>query len=259
VSFVVRYFKCTQILAYPVSRLRHSAPRCTGGPVNAVRLSVNSEPTLGPKLSVETHRPTQNKCHQGRSGPDTPSAQELSERRVRPQLVTFGYLLCMLREAALAGIDLSGRSSVVEGGHEPVREFNTAPSDGPVRLTVIAPTRRPPGTWGSPGRPSAKESTFLRRLVRLRRQRLVRQTRERPPTRAEQMRQLLRMVLFGLVGLSAQCVDHSTRRRARVSVAGRTTRERGQGFGPGRISDGDQPEGTGSSTARPTSGQFCYG
>jgi len=49
--------------------------------------------------------------------------------------------------------------------------------------------------------------TFLRHLVRLRRQRLVRQIRERPPTRRERLQQLLRMVLFGLVGLSGVAVN----------------------------------------------------
>ena len=48
---------------------------------------------------------------------------------------------------------------------------------------------------------------FLRHLVRLRRQRLVGQIREHPPTRQERVRQLLRMVLFGLVGLSGVAVN----------------------------------------------------
>jgi len=49
--------------------------------------------------------------------------------------------------------------------------------------------------------------TYLRQLVRLRRQRLVRQIRERPPTPKERMQQLFRMVLFGLVGLSGVAVN----------------------------------------------------
>jgi putative flippase GtrA len=48
---------------------------------------------------------------------------------------------------------------------------------------------------------------YLRHLARLRRQRLVRQMRERPPTRQERLRQLLRMVAFGLVGLSGVAVN----------------------------------------------------
>jgi dolichol-phosphate mannosyltransferase len=48
---------------------------------------------------------------------------------------------------------------------------------------------------------------YLRHLTRLRRQRLVRQIRERPPTKRERALQLLRMVLFGLVGLSGVAVN----------------------------------------------------
>ncbi len=48
---------------------------------------------------------------------------------------------------------------------------------------------------------------YLRHLARLRRQRLVGQVRARPLTRAERARQLLRMVLFGLVGLSGVAVN----------------------------------------------------
>ncbi len=50
-------------------------------------------------------------------------------------------------------------------------------------------------------------ATFLRQLLRLRRQRLVRQIRQRPPTPKERLRQLFRMVLFGLVGLSGVAVN----------------------------------------------------
>lgn len=49
--------------------------------------------------------------------------------------------------------------------------------------------------------------TFLRHLVRLRRQRFVRQIRQRPPTPRERLRQLLRMVMFGAVGLSGVGVN----------------------------------------------------
>jgi dolichol-phosphate mannosyltransferase len=49
--------------------------------------------------------------------------------------------------------------------------------------------------------------TFLRHLVRLRRQRLVKQIRQAPPTRRERMRQLLRMFAFGMVGLSGVAVN----------------------------------------------------
>jgi dolichol-phosphate mannosyltransferase len=43
---------------------------------------------------------------------------------------------------------------------------------------------------------------FLRHLVRLRRERLVRQLRQRPPSAAERARELWRMVAFGAVGLT---------------------------------------------------------
>ncbi|MEN3308719.1 MAG: dolichol-phosphate mannosyltransferase [Micromonosporaceae bacterium] len=48
---------------------------------------------------------------------------------------------------------------------------------------------------------------YLRHLARLRRQRLVGQVRRRPATRGERVRQLVRMVLFGLVGLSGVVVN----------------------------------------------------
>jgi len=48
---------------------------------------------------------------------------------------------------------------------------------------------------------------FLRLLTRLRRQHLIRQIRQRPPTARERMAQLLRMVLFGLVGVSGLAVN----------------------------------------------------
>ncbi len=48
---------------------------------------------------------------------------------------------------------------------------------------------------------------FLRHLVRLRRQRLVGQLREGPSSRGDKIRQLVRMVAFGLVGLSGVAVN----------------------------------------------------
>jgi putative flippase GtrA len=52
--------------------------------------------------------------------------------------------------------------------------------------------------------------TLLRQLVRLRRQRLVSQMRQGPRSRALQVQQLLRMVMFGVVGLSGVVVNTAT-------------------------------------------------
>ncbi|MFF3852289.1 glycosyltransferase [Micromonospora sp. NPDC002575] len=49
--------------------------------------------------------------------------------------------------------------------------------------------------------------TFLRHLARLRGRRLVGQIRRRPRTPADRLRQLVRMVCFGLVGLSGMVVN----------------------------------------------------
>jgi dolichol-phosphate mannosyltransferase len=49
--------------------------------------------------------------------------------------------------------------------------------------------------------------SFLRHLGRLRRARLVKQLRERPPTRAERSRQVARMLAFGLVGATGVVVN----------------------------------------------------
>lgn len=49
--------------------------------------------------------------------------------------------------------------------------------------------------------------TFLRHLWRLRSQRLVGQMRERPPAGRDRLRELLRMIAFGLVGLSGMVVN----------------------------------------------------
>src|SRR5256886_12243100 len=77
------------------------------------------------------------------------------------------------------------------------------PSAGVAEVTY----EMPPGHAGD-SKPSFREGvTYLRQLVRLRRQRLVRQIRERPPTPKERMQQLFRMVLFGLVGLSGVAVN----------------------------------------------------
>ncbi len=48
---------------------------------------------------------------------------------------------------------------------------------------------------------------YLRHLFRLRRARLVRQLREAPPTREERIRQMLRLVAFGLIGASGVVVN----------------------------------------------------
>jgi glycosyltransferase involved in cell wall biosynthesis len=53
----------------------------------------------------------------------------------------------------------------------------------------------------------AQGLTFLRQLTRLRRQRLMRQIQQRPASPRDRMAQLLRMVLFGLVGLSGVVVN----------------------------------------------------
>ncbi len=53
----------------------------------------------------------------------------------------------------------------------------------------------------------AEGLSFLRHLGRLRRARLVKQLRERPPTRAERSRQVARMLAFGLVGATGVVVN----------------------------------------------------
>lgn len=49
--------------------------------------------------------------------------------------------------------------------------------------------------------------SFLRHVARLRRHRLIGQIRQQPPSPGERFRQLFRMVLFGLVGLSGVVVN----------------------------------------------------
>lgn len=49
--------------------------------------------------------------------------------------------------------------------------------------------------------------TFLRHLARLRRRRLIGQIRQQPPSPRDRLRQLIRMVLFGLVGVSGVGVN----------------------------------------------------